>query len=336
MRKIIEKNILVTGGAGFIGSHLIIMLVKKYPEYRIINLDSLTYASNLNNLKEICKFPNYVFEKADIRNEKLINEILVKYNVDNIIHLAAESHVDNSIDNPKLFAESNVLGTLNLLESTRVLWKNNYDNKCFFHISTDEVYGSLGREGSFSEGSPYLPRSPYSASKASSDHFVKAYSHTYGMPVIISNCSNNYGPFQYEEKLIPLMIKNIISNKSLPIYGDGKNIRDWLFVEDHIDAIDLIFHKGEIGNKYNIGGENEIENIELVNKIILETDKILSRPNGISKQLISFTTDRKGHDYRYAINSSKLKNELGWYPKTSFTKGLGLTIKWYVNKFTRN
>ena len=331
-----KKNILITGGAGFIGSHLVIQLVKNYSNYRIINLDSLTYASNLKNLIEIENASNYIFEQIDIRDKRSINEILIKYEIDNIIHLAAESHVDNSIENPLEFAETNVIGTLNLLESARNYWNNDFLNKCFYHVSTDEVFGSLGMKGSFLESTPYDPRSPYSASKASSDHFVRAYHHTYKMPIIISNCSNNYGPHQFTEKLIPLMIKKIINNQSLPIYGNGKNIRDWLYVKDHIEAIDLIFHNGKKGETYNIGGNNELNNIDIISKLILELDKALSRPEGYSKKLISFVTDRKGHDFRYSIDSSKLKNELGWIPKTPFDEGLQLTIDWFLKSFKKN
>jgi len=331
-----KKNILITGGAGFIGSHLVIKLVQKYSNYRIINVDSLTYASNLKNLLDIENSSNYIFEKIDIRDKISINKILIKYEVDNIIHLAAESHVDNSIENPIEFAQTNIIGTLNLLESARNYWNNNFLKKCFYHISTDEVFGSLGMEGSFLESTPYDPRSPYSASKASSDHFVRAYHHTYKIPVIISNCSNNYGPHQFTEKLIPLMIKNIINNQSLPIYGNGKNIRDWLYVKDHIEAIDLIFHNGKNGEAYNIGGNNELNNIDIISKLILGVDKALSRPEGYSKKLISFVTDRKGHDFRYSIDSSKLKNELGWIPKTAFEEGLQLTIDWFLKSFKEN
>ena len=331
-----KKNLLITGGAGFIGSHLVIHLVKKYSNYRIINVDSLTYASNLKNLAEIQNSQNYIFEKIDIRDKNAISQILIKYEIDNIIHLAAESHVDNSINNPLEFAETNVMGTLNLLDSVRNYWNNNFINKCFYHVSTDEVYGSLGMEGSFLESTPYNPRSPYSASKASSDHFVKAYHHTYKMPIIISNCSNNYGPHQFTEKLIPLMINNIVKNQSLPIYGDGKNIRDWLYVKDHVEAIDLIFHNGKKGETYNIGGNNELNNIDIISKLILEVDKALSRPEGWSRKLISYVTDRKGHDFRYSIDSSKLKNELGWISKTTFDKGLQLTIEWYLKSFKKN
>ena len=331
-----KKNLLITGGAGFIGSHLVIHLVKKYSNYRIINVDSLTYASNLKNLAEIQNSQNYIFEKIEIRDKNAISQILIKYEIDNIIHLAAESHVDNSINNPLEFAETNVMGTLNILDSVRNYWNNNFINKCFYHVSTDEVYGSLGVEGSFLESTPYNPRSPYSASKASSDHFVKAYHHTYKMPIIISNCSNNYGPHQFTEKLIPLMINNIVKNQSLPIYGDGKNIRDWLYVKDHVEAIDLIFHNGKKGETYNIGGNNELNNIDIISKLILEVDKALSRPDGWSRKLISYVTDRKGHDFRYSIDSSKLKNELGWIPKTTFDKGLQLTIEWYLKSFKKN
>ena len=331
-----KKNILITGGAGFIGSHLVTQLVTRYSEYRIINLDVLTYASNLKYLSHIDKCSNYVFKKADIRSKNSISEILIKYNIDNIIHLAAESHVDNSINNPLEFAETNVIGTLNLLESARLFWNNNFTNKCFFHVSTDEVYGSLGLEGSFSENTPYDPRSPYSASKASSDHFVKAYYHTYKMPIVISNCSNNFGPHQFPEKLIPLMINNIINNISLPIYGNGKNIRDWLFVKDHVEAIDLIFHKGRKGETYNIGGNNELSNIDIINKLIIELDKALYRSEGSSRKLITYVSDRKGHDFRYSIDSSKLKNELGWSSKTSFDRGIQLTIDWYLKSLQKN
>ena len=331
-----KKNILITGGAGFIGSHLVIQLVQKYSNYRIINVDSLTYASNLKNLLEIENSSNYIFKKIDIRDKNAVYKILIKYEVDNIIHLAAESHVDNSIENPIEFAETNVIGTLNLLESARNYWNNNFLKKCFYHISTDEVFGSLGTEGSFLESTPYNPRSPYSASKASSDHFARAYHYTYKMPVIISNCSNNYGPHQFTEKLIPLMIKNIVNNQILPIYGDGKNIRDWLFVKDHIEAIDLIFHNGKKGETYNIGGDNELNNIDIISKLILGVDKALSRSEGSSKKLISFVTDRKGHDFRYSIDSSKLKNELGWIPKTAFDEGLQLTIDWFLKSFKEN
>ena len=331
-----QKNILVTGGAGFIGSHLVNKLVVKYSDYRIINLDVLTSASSLKNIHDIDGYSNYIFEKVDIRNKKSILEILHKYGIDNIIHLAAESHVDNSIDYPLEFAETNVIGTINLLETAREFWKKNLTNKCFYHVSTDEVYGSLGMEGSFSENTPYDPRSPYSASKASSDHFVKAYYHTYKMPIIISNCSNNYGPHQYTEKLIPLMINNIVKNQSLPIYGDGKNIRDWLYVKDHVEAIDLIFHNGKKGETYNIGGNNELNNIDIISKLILGVDKALSRPEGWSKKLISYVADRKGHDFRYSIDSSKLKNELGWSSKTSFDRGIQLTIDWYLKSLQKN
>jgi dTDP-glucose 4,6-dehydratase len=279
---------------------------------------------------------NYIFEKIDIRDKRSINEILIKYEIDNIIHLAAESHVDNSIENPLEFAETNVIGTLNLLESARNYWNNDFLNKCFYHVSTDEVFGSLGMEGSFLESTPYDPRSPYSASKASSDHFVRSYYYTYKMPVIISNCSNNYGPHQFTEKLIPLMINKIINNQSLPIYGNGKNIRDWLYVKDHIEAIDLIFHNGKKGETYNIGGNNELNNIDIISKLILELDKALSRSEGYSKKLISFVTDRKGHDFRYSIDSSKLKNELGWIPKTPFDEGLQSTIDWFLKSFKKN
>jgi dTDP-glucose 4,6-dehydratase len=331
-----NKNILVTGGAGFIGSHLIRLLVNKYPEYHIINMDVLTYAGNLANLKDVEDMPNYTFVKCDICDFEKVKEVFIKYKIDNVIHLAAESHVDRSILDPFSFAQTNIMGTLSLLQNAKFAWEGNFEGKLFYHVSTDEVYGSLGMEGSFLESTPYNPRSPYSASKASSDHFVKAYHHTYKMPIIISNCSNNYGPHQFTEKLIPLMINNIIKNQSLPIYGDGKNIRDWLYVKDHVEAIDLIFHNGKNGETYNIGGNNELNNIDIISKLILEVDKALSRPKGWSRKLISYVTDRKGHDFRYSIDSSKLKNELGWIPKTTFDKGLQLTIEWYLKSFKKN
>lgn len=328
------KSILITGGAGFIGSHVIRRLVSNYSNTKIVNLDLLTYAGNLDNLVDISDSPNYVFIQGDINNFDFLQDLFKTYDFDSVIHLAAESHVDNSIEDPFNFAKTNVQGTLNLLESATKNWGNNRENKRFYHISTDEVYGSLGNIGKFTENSVYDPRSPYSASKASSDHFVRAYHHTYGLPILISNCSNNYGPNQHFEKLIPLIIKNIINNKPLPIYGKGENIRDWLYVEDHVEAIDLILNKGEIGSTYNIGGNNEYKNIDLVYKLIEFTDSLLGYPNGTSKKLISFVNDRLGHDFRYAIDATKIKNELGWTPKTSFDEGLKKTIDYYIKKFS--
>ncbi len=327
-----NKNILITGGCGFIGCNLVRHLVNKYPSYNIYNLDSLTYAGKISNLKDIASSPNYFFINEDITNDKFILDLFLKHNFDGVIHLAAESHVDRSISNPSIFAKTNVLGTLNLLNATRNSWLNNYDNKIFYHISTDEVYGSLGNTGFFTEKTPYDPRSPYSASKASSDHFVRAFGETYGLPFIISNCSNNYGPFQDDEKLIPLMIKNIVHQKQLPIYGDGKNIRDWLYVQDHVEAIDLIFHSNKINETYNIGGLNEWTNIKLINFLIDSIDEKLDRPKGFSKKLITFVDDRLGHDLRYAIDASKILNDLNWKPKNDFSEGIEKTIKWYLNK----
>lgn len=327
------KNILVTGGAGFIGSHLVRHLVNKYSSYNIINLDSLTYAGNLANLRDIENKPNYRFVKADICDYETILEIFHSFKIQGVIHLAAESHVDRSIKDPFAFAMTNVMGTLSLLEAARNYWneKGGMEGHLFYHVSTDEVYGSLENDGSlFSENSKYDPRSPYSASKASSDHFVKAYAHTFCMPIKISNCSNNYGSFQFPEKLIPLFINNIINNKPLPVYGKGENIRDWLFVEDHAAAIDLIFHKGTIGETYNIGGFNEWQNIDLIKILIKITDHELGRPQGTSDDLITFVTDRAGHDLRYAIDASKLKGELGWEPSLDFEQGLVRTVKWYL------
>ena len=324
------KNILITGGAGFIGSHLVKFLVKKYPKYNIINLDNLTYAGNLDNLKEIENEPNYKFFKEDICNHLIIKKILEKEKINNIIHLAAESHVDRSISDPFSFAKTNIFGTLSLLESCKNYWDGNFENKLFYHISTDEVYGSLGDSGLFSEKTPYDPHSPYSASKASSDHFVRAFYDTYKLPTVISNCSNNYGPNQYPEKLIPLFINNIINKKPIPIYGDGKNIRDWLYVDDHILAIDTIFHKSKIGKTYNIGGNNEITNNEITKVLISKIDKKLGRVKHDSLKLIRFIDDRLGHDRRYAIDSSKIKKELGWEPQNTFEQGIEATINWYI------
>ena len=328
------KSILVTGGAGFIGSHLVRRLVRSYKKTKIFNLDSLTYAGDSNNLDDISNSPNYKFIHGDINNFDFLQDLFKSHDFDSVIHLAAESHVDNSIKDPFSFARTNIQGTLNLLELARKNWGNNAKKQRFYHISTDEVYGALGYKGKFKETTAYDPRSPYSASKASSDHLVRAYHHTYGLPVLISNCSNNYGPSQHIEKLIPLMIKNIINNKPLPIYGKGENIRDWLYVEDHVEAIDLILHSGEMGSTYNIGGNNEYKNIDIVYKLIEFTDSLLGYPKDTSKKLISFVDDRLGHDFRYAIDATKIKNELGWTPKTSFDEGLKKTIKYYIKKFS--
>ena len=325
-----SKSVLITGGAGFIGSHLVRKLIKDYPNYKIVNLDSLTYASNFKNLESNKSFTNYKFIKGDIRKLDFLQELFKSNNFDIVVHLAAESHVDNSIKNPFQFISTNILGTHNLLEIARDHWGKNKKDKLFYHISTDEVFGSLADGGKFSEDSHYDPRSPYSASKAASDHLVRAYYHTYDLPVVVSNCSNNYGPAQHYEKLIPLMIQNIVNKKSLPVYGDGKNIRDWLYVEDHVEAIDLILHKGKIGETYLIGGENEKRNIDLVFKLIKLTDSVLGRPEGFSKKLIHFMPDRPGHDYRYAIDNSKIKEELGWKPKTPFELGLDKTVRYYL------
>lgn len=325
------KNILITGGAGFIGSHLVRLFVNKYPQYKIINLDKLTYAGNLANLKDIEQKPNYEFVKADIVDETTIMAIFEAYKFDAVIHLAAESHVDRSISNPKEFIMTNIVGTVNLLNAARSIWKDNMEGKRFYHISTDEVYGSLGDDGKFLETTPYDPRSPYSASKASSDHLVRAYNHTFGLPTVISNCSNNYGPFQFPEKLVPLCINNIRHSKPLPVYGTGSNIRDWLYVEDHAKAIDVIFHKGGLGETYNIGGNNEWTNLDLVKKLCEIMDQKMGRPAGTSEQLITFVKDRAGHDFRYAIDSSKLQQELGWKPEAVFADGFEKTIEWYLS-----
>lgn len=324
------KNVLITGGAGFIGSHLVKFFVKKYPNYNIVNLDNLTYAGNLKNVEEISDSPNYKFEKMDICDFKNVQKVLKKYRINSVINLAAESHVDRSILDPFSFAKTNVLGTLSLLQACKNYWNTDLKNKLFYHVSTDEVYGSLGSKGFFSEKTNYDPHSPYSASKASSDHFVRAFYDTYKLPIVISNCSNNYGPNQYPEKLIPLFINNIINKKPIPIYGDGKNIRDWLYVDDHISAIDLIFHKSKIGKTYNIGGNNEITNNEIAHILIKKLDEKLKRTKGESLNLIKYIEDRLGHDRRYAIDSSKIKNELGWIPKNTFKIGIEKTIDWYL------
>ena len=324
------KTILITGGAGFIGSHLVRLMVKKYPEYHIVNLDKLTYAGNLENLRDIQDNHNYDFIRADIIEEEAVQKVFDDYDIHSVIHLAAESHVDRSISNPTEFIYTNIVGTVNLLNAARHQWKDYHDGKLFYHVSTDEVYGSLGNTGYFTETTAYDPRSPYSASKASSDHLVRAYFHTFKLPVVISNCSNNYGGYQFPEKLIPLMIHNIRNNKALPVYGQGLNVRDWLYVEDHAAAIDLIYHKGKIGETYNIGGNNEWRNIDLVKLLCKIMDTKLDREEGTSEKLITFVTDRAGHDLRYAIDSSKLQQELGWEPSLQFDEGLEKTVDWYL------
>jgi dTDP-glucose 4,6-dehydratase len=326
-----KKTILITGGAGFIGSHVVRRFVNNYPEYLIVNADKLTYAGNLENLTDIEKKNNYKFEKIDIVDKQSVVALFGKYNFDGIIHLAAESHVDRSITGPDEFVFTNIVGTVNLLNAARASWKDSTEGKLFYHISTDEVYGSLGKSGLFTEETAYDPKSPYSASKASSDHMVRAYNHTFGVPVVISNCSNNYGPNQFPEKLIPLAINNIKNNRPIPVYGKGENIRDWLYVEDHASAIDLIFHKGNTGETYNIGGNNEWTNIDLIKLLCSIMNKKLGRPEGTSESLITYVKDRPGHDLRYAIDSSKIQNELGWSPIPEFAAGLEKTVDWYLS-----
>ncbi|MBJ7879180.1 dTDP-glucose 4,6-dehydratase [Gelidibacter salicanalis] len=329
-----SKKILITGGAGFIGSHVVRLFVNTYPEYQIINLDKLTYAGNLMNLKDIEDKPNYKFIKGDITDAQFIDDLFEKEQPDGVIHLAAESHVDRSISNPLEFVMTNVIGTVNLLNAAKQCWKGNYDQHRFYHVSTDEVYGALGKEGMFTETTSYDPHSPYSASKASSDHFVRAYQDTYGLQTVISNCSNNYGSHHFPEKLIPLAINNIKNNLPIPVYGAGENVRDWLWVEDHARAIDIIFHQGKTGDTYNIGGHNEWTNIDLIYLLCKLLDKKLNRPEGESKKLITFVKDRAGHDLRYAIDATKLEKELGWKPSLQFEEGLEKTVDWYLENET--
>lgn len=327
-----HKTILITGGAGFIGSHVVRHFLLTRPEVHVVNLDKLTYAGNLENLKDMEHLPNYTFEKGDIADASFVQSLFEKYNFSGVIHLAAESHVDRSISNPMEFVQTNVVGTVTLLNATVANWKDNYEGKRFYHVSTDEVYGELHNpEDFFTEETSYDPRSPYSASKAASDHFVRAYGNTYGLPIVISNCSNNYGPNHFPEKLIPLIIHNIIHNKPLPVYGKGENVRDWLFVEDHAKAIDKVFHEGKIGETYNIGGFNEWKNIDVVKLLCKILDGKLNRPEGESEKLIQFVTDRAGHDLRYAIDSTKIMNELGWKPSLQFEEGIEKTVDWYLN-----
>ncbi len=326
-----QQQILVTGGAGFIGTHLVKTLVRQYPDYLIVNLDKLTYAGNLENLRDTEGANNYRFHRVDIQDAAAVNELFAQYDFTGVIHLAAESHVDRSITNPTEFILTNVLGTVNLLNAARTAWRDRFAGRRFYHVSTDEVYGSLGEEGFFTETTPYDPRSPYSASKASSDHFVRAYYHTYGLPILISNCSNNYGPYQFPEKLLPLMINNIREERPLPVYGDGKNVRDWLWVGDHVAAIDQIYHGGEIGETYNIGGHNERQNIQIVEALCDIMDEELGRSPGASRQLVTFVKDRLGHDRRYAIDASKLREALGWEPSVGVEDGLRRTARWYLD-----
>lgn len=326
-----KHTILITGGAGFIGSHLTRLFVNKYPDYQIINLDKLTYAGNLENLRDVENAPNYKFVKGDITDAGFIKELFKEHQFTAVLHCAAESHVDRSITDPLSFVTTNIVGTAILLQAAKEAWSNDKNGKIFYHISTDEVYGSLGKDGYFTEETAYEPRSPYSASKASSDHLVRAYYHTYQLPVKLSNCSNNYGPFHFPEKLIPLCINNILNKKPLPIYGKGENVRDWLFVEDHVKAIDIIFHKGKVGETYNIGGHNEWKNIDIVKELCRQMDNKLRRANGESEQLITFVQDRAGHDMRYAIDATKLNTELGWQPSLQFEEGISKTIDWYLN-----
>ncbi len=326
-----KKTIIVTGGAGFIGNHVVRRLVNNYPNYQIINLDALTYAGNLENVADIAAAPNYTFIREDITNLEGLRKIFIEHKPDTVIHLAAESHVDRSIEDPLIFVRTNLMGTATMLQVAKEAWAGDYDGKLFYHVSTDEVYGSLGETGFFLEDTPYDPRSPYSASKAGSDHLVRAWGHTFGLPVVLSNCSNNYGPYQFPEKLLPLFINNIRQRKALPVYGKGVNVRDWLYVEDHARAIDVILHKGVQGETYNIGGHNEYRNIDLIHLLCKIMDEKLGRPEGDSAGLITFVTDRAGHDMRYAIDASKLKNDLGWMPSLQFEEGLSKTIDWYLN-----